>query len=93
MAVCEKAEKAYANAELIICIDASDHYAEIRSTNIPFRLLTPLLDEYNKDGSEMETIELIASIADTINAGRIIIERDENEIVAVFYSKEWGVGG
>jgi hypothetical protein len=82
MVVCENAEKRYADASLVLCVNSS-HYAEIKSTSIPFRLILPLLDEYNN--SEMKAIELIASIADTISAGRIIIERDENEIAVAFY--------
>jgi hypothetical protein len=89
MAVCEKAEKQHSDADLIICI--TTEAANIIKTNIPFRLILPILDTYNNDpGNDAGVVSLIANVADTISANMIIIERDENEIVVVFYSTNAG---
>jgi hypothetical protein len=81
MAVCEKAEKTYADAVLIICITSDD--ADIIKTEIPFRLILPLIEKYKE--KNINAIELIGGVADTVSASEIIIKRDENEIAVAFY--------
>jgi hypothetical protein len=84
MAVCGKAEKRYSDAHLIICITSDA--ADIIKTDIPFRLILPILEQYNNDaGDDAGVVSLIASVAGAISASMIIIERDESEIVVAFF--------
>jgi len=83
MSICEKAKKNYSDADLIICINNGN--AEIRKTNIPFRLISPMLKQYEE---KMATaMELIANVADTIEAVKIVIERYD-EMAAIFYTPD-----
>jgi hypothetical protein len=85
MAVCGVAEKRYSGAHLIICITSDA--ADIIKTDIPFRSILPILEQYNNDvGDDVGVVSLIANVADTISASMIIIERNESEIAVVFFT-------